>query len=59
MGTSDAMRDEVAGVINMLRDAEGDEMRGNAQQLGDEIRRDAASGGLSYEMLVKVSQLCH
>ena len=57
-GTPEAMHMELTEAIQMLRGPKGDEMRGKVRQLGRQIEEDVAPGGASYEMLMKIGNLC-
>jgi hypothetical protein len=52
------MSKELKDVIHMPRGPKGDEMREKAGQLGREIKKDAAPGGASYEMMLRIGKLC-
>ena len=57
-GTTDAMHDELALAIQMLRGPKGDVMREKVRQLGRQIEGDIAPGGASYEMMMRIGRLC-
>ena len=56
-GTDEAIREEMDGVLRLVKGRYGDEMRVRMKTMGRDLERDVAKGGGSYEEMMKITRL--